>query len=61
MVKRCSRAYTFEMRPGATRRIYEMEGDIYRFQSSLDPEAGCNGIIEQLCVGLDNVSILPRP
>ena len=55
------RGYTFEMRPCATWHIYEMEGDINWFQSSLDPEAGCNGIIEQLCVGLDNVSILPRP
>ena len=53
MVKRYSRAYTFEMRPGATRRIYGMEGDINRFQSSFDPEAECNGP-----VGLANRRLL---
>ena len=41
MVKGYSRAYAFEMRPGTTRRIYEMEVEINRSNphSTLRPGA----------------------
>ncbi len=46
---------------GLTPRCPARHGEAVWPGPHIPDEAGCNGIIEQLCVGLVNVSILTRP